>query len=215
MSWHTIVDGPINGPHKSTSIYNTVAYERRKALGLTQAQVAKRARISSCYVSQIENSKTRTVRANAVRKVAKVLGLRPEDLGCLGNPGRRREARQQRFEASLFASADPIDQAATTLVCQGEDRDAALDLRDVRERLMEWMFSSSVRSPMRSWFVFSLRMGLGGRPAMTHAEIGRILGVTRQAVCCMEARAIRTLQNPRYSVPLLRLLGGEPCETTT
>lgn len=215
MSWHTIVDGPKMGPHKSTTVYNRLVYERRKKLGLTQSQVARRAGISACYVAQLENSRSRTVRARAVQRVARVLGLKPSDIGIEENPHRRRENRQSQFTEGVFLSAVPIEDVAGRLECRSRVPGTDVGLRELRDVLQAMIFESPLANAPRAWFVLATRMGLGGNPPMTLEQVAAIMRVSRERVRMIEQRTLRTLMHPVRRERLLRLLGGDPCETMT
>lgn len=59
---------------------NSKMRKARKVLGLTQAQVAEKADISSNYYSMIERGEKENPGSKVVGKLAKILKLKPTDI---------------------------------------------------------------------------------------------------------------------------------------
>jgi RNA polymerase primary sigma factor len=69
----------------------------------------------------------------------------------------------------------------------------AVHRRLVLEDLQEALDSLDERRRM----VLEMHFGINGHPKLTLSEIGERLGVTRERVRQIEARALRTLRSPR------------------
>jgi transcriptional regulator with XRE-family HTH domain len=85
--------------------FGTVIRARRREIGLTQEELARRIRTSVPYIGHLETGK-RHPSEKIVTRLAEVLGLNPRDLFFLANPGTKRliSRNQESNSASAWTA---------------------------------------------------------------------------------------------------------------
>ena len=79
-------------------------YAFRSAAGLSQAELARRSRLSKSYVSEVENSKGPAPKAPTVQRMSAALGLdEREAASLLGLAERENDLVERDSAAALFA----------------------------------------------------------------------------------------------------------------
>ncbi|HYD49178.1 MAG TPA: sigma-70 family RNA polymerase sigma factor, partial [Terriglobales bacterium] len=86
-------------------------------------------------------------------------------------------------------SEDEDRSLADILPCPASDPEREQNAADLSERLD----AALARLPSREAEILRLRFGTSRRPARTLEEVGQILGVSRERVRQLEARALRQL----------------------
>jgi len=93
-----------------------------------------------------------------------------------------------------------------------ESADYAGDLTASRE-LHEGVRAVLAGLGEREEIVLSMRFGIGGKPPCTLEDIARALGVSRERIRQIEAKALRKLRHPSRSQFLQSFLEGTSHET--
>jgi RNA polymerase sigma factor (sigma-70 family) len=102
---------------------------------------------------------------------------------------------QARFEFSGMTYWAVIPHAEVNPVAEQEIRTVRRALSQLIERL-----------PERLRIVMVARYGLNGHPVTTYAEIGALLGLTKQRICQLHTEALVWLRQPAHSQMLRSLL---------
>jgi RNA polymerase sigma factor (sigma-70 family) len=175
-------------------------------MGLTQPQFAEVVGINKGTLNAIECLRFDSVSLNAINVVADFIGVPPEQVAPEGVRGTRLASTFERaaeIEAPALLAA--ADRTAARLVADpvaGAERAEGQPLGEVLDGLLRTL-------TFREHQVVSLRQGLGDGHVYSLTEVGRIVGVTRERVRQIEARAIRKLQHPERARKLEPFLEGD------
>jgi len=176
-----------------------VMRQRRAELGLTQREVADRAGVSLHIVSGFERlNPHRTVRYDELESIAIVLGVETDELVVdwpKGVPTTKIVVRD--------IHPDKLEMYARDL------RSRALEMSTPVNKVIEDEKKEAIRKIMgllnsREQLIIKHRYGLEGMEFLSLEELAKKLGVTRERVRQIEAKAERRLQHPTLAKQLAK-----------
>jgi RNA polymerase sigma factor (sigma-70 family) len=164
-------------------LFNASLKRRRKAMGLTQRQLAEKVGSTAAYIGHIETMRQRPGH-ELLARLAEALLCHPHDL----------------WPDWLAAVDHPVIEQTTSVDSQsfsqiGERLSRMLpsppmpNIQEMREAIEESLGVLSEREAK----IVRLRFGFDGQP-MTYAELSKVIKVTRERVRQIESRAIGKLR---------------------
>jgi RNA polymerase sigma factor (sigma-70 family) len=181
-------------------IYNNRLRERREATGLGACAFAVSIKMTPalyCRYESLDESPIDTRHTDgrwkeSALRIAKALHVLPADIFPESARAIRTSRAERRVDAEEVAGllAPPSDMSPFALLSAGEER-AAID--EVLATLNE-----------RERLVLLRRFGLDGDNAQDLLQIGEALGVTRERVRQIEAKALQKLRDPSRAAHLAR-----------
>lgn len=166
----------------------------REARGWSRAELARRVGLSPTTVGRAEQ--LRPIGAQARWDMALTLGV-PEDVLFPGEVDKLLDDGPRRIEVPILRD----DMAA--LLGGDTKRDIDVEERGALAVLQTDALTALEALTGRERRVMELRCGIGeGASPMTCDEVGEVIGVTRERVRQIEARALRKLRHPTQSHPL-------------
>lgn len=105
--------------------------ERRRAAGLSQRELAKRAGLDFSYISKIENDRSPPPAADTVVQLCRILGTPPEELLALTG---KIPSEVQETVSTSAAAQEFLQEAQRMRLSEAEWRRMATALRGLREQ---------------------------------------------------------------------------------
>lgn len=178
-------------------IKNDNFYQARISAGYPSAlAMSKATGISQSSIHRYEDFRGIPVRKSMIERIERALRVPFEDLfpqeviSVTGKIPKRLE----------FVKETPILPENAIILLP----ETALFSAEEKEQKYERLEKAVDGMRERERLVLINRYGLFGQPALTYKEIGDLLGVTRERIRQIEARAIRKLRHPSRSFPILR-----------
>ena len=195
-----------------TTIFNVAMRERRKELGMTQAQLAELCHVAPATISNVEllhNPGVRTEKLPALLdSISDYLGvpfsdLFPDDyIAAL-------EGELLKYRPRGWLIERSIDLATLLPDTQGGGRDTILAIEDKiqKEELARDLQRMVEGLPPREMRVMQLHYGLLDGEGYSWEEIGRKMGFSRERIRQISYQALwRLRENPRHSKALREYL---------
>ena len=185
-------------------LYNRPMKVARLRCGLSQTQLAELVGISPEYISYFENFR-HYPKPRVAQAIADVLGVGVEvlfpawlqEFKRVQAPSILTDAHYSLEEALALGQIDPdtmcVESEAMPFMLPSPEGE--VDRRNLRETVAEVLDSL----PPKERRVLSRRFGLEDGRSRTLEEVGQELGVTRERIRELEAKALRMLRHPRQS----------------
>lgn len=111
-------------------IFGEVLRERRREAGLTQRELAERAKLDFSYISKLENNRLPPPAADTVVQLCRIIGISPEELLAL--TGKIPSEIQQTVSSSPAAQKF-LREAQRMKLSEGEWKRISSSLRKLRD----------------------------------------------------------------------------------
>jgi len=162
----------------------------REELGLSQRGFARRVRVSLSLVRKYEQGAATPLRhgggwKKTARRISRFHGIEPAELW----PAAASELCADLAGATEVVAPVPLLVPGVTFL------GGVVDSRELADRTQEVLATLDPREAE----VLRLRFGFGERRALTLKGVGKVLGVTRERIRQIEAKALRKMRHPSRS----------------